>query len=289
MDAVLKWPVPMKNLKEVQSFLGLLGYYRKFIPHFSHTAKPLHSFAGKDVKFVWTNDHSDAVQKLKVAITSPQCLAIFDRDLETTLTTDACDYALGAVLSQKHTAGERPVAFISRLLVDAELNYNMWEKELLAVVWAIKEFRPYLTAHHFTLLTDNKPSMHILKSTNLKLSTTASNRIIRWMLALQSYSFTPLHKDGKSNVVADALSRFPVVHNLVPDTMQSALFCQNHVITFPHINLTSDFIDAYKRNDTLHKLYVSLLANTIHPRFTLHNQIIVTRETPYRVYLPDDA
>ena len=189
MDAVLKWPVPMKNLKEVQSFLGLLGYYRKFIPHFSHTAKPLHSFARKDVKFVWTNDHSDAVQKLKVAITSPQCLAIFDRDLETTLTTDACDYALGAVLSQKHTAGERPVAFISRLLVDAELNYSMWEKELLAVVWAIKEFRPYLTAHHFTLLTDNKPSMHILKSTNLKLSTTASNRIIRWMIALQSYSF----------------------------------------------------------------------------------------------------
>ena len=68
----------MKNLKEVQSFLGLLGYYRKFIPHFSHLAKPLHAFARKDKKFIWEPEHTDAINKLKHAITDPQCLALFD-------------------------------------------------------------------------------------------------------------------------------------------------------------------------------------------------------------------
>ena len=130
MDAVRNWRTPMKNLREVQSFLGLVGYYRKFVKHFSHLARPLHAFAKKDMKFVWTDEHTRAVESLKNAITDPQCLAIFDPQRETLLTTDACDYALGAVLSQKYETGDRPVAFISKMLVDAQLNYSMWEKEL---------------------------------------------------------------------------------------------------------------------------------------------------------------
>ena len=210
MDAVLKWPTPMKNLKEVQSFLGLLSYYYKFIPYFSYIAQPLHAFTRKDVKFVWNTEHTKAIDELKKAITSPQCLAIFDHDRKTTLTTDACDYAVGAVLSQKYDAGDRPIAFTSKLFASAQLNYSMWEKELLAIVWAVKELRPYLRATSFDLVTDNKPSAYILKSTNFKMSTTASNRVMRWLIELQTYLYNVIYKNGVTNVVADALSRFVI-------------------------------------------------------------------------------
>ena len=113
MKAVTDWPVPFKNLHEVQSFLGLVGYYRKFIPHFSHTARHLYDLTRKNVEFKWTDKHTEAVDHLKKAVTSPDCLAIFDSALPTVLMTDACDYALGAVLMQKYPHGERPIAFIS--------------------------------------------------------------------------------------------------------------------------------------------------------------------------------
>ena len=288
MDAVLHWRTPMKSLREVQSFLGLIGYYRKFVKHFSHIARPLHALAKKDTKFIWTDEHTKAVETLKAAIADPQCLAIFDPKRETLLTTDACDYAVGAVLSQKHEHGERPVAFISKMLVDAQLNYSMWEKELLAVVWAVKEFRPYLRNHRFTLLCDNKPSVQMLTSKNLKLSTTASNRVIRWIITLQSYDYQILHHPGKSNVVADALSRFPIRSDIAPNDVETAVHCATHIVSIPHTNLTEDFHRAYKKSPPIQSLFDALKNHSYHSRYTLYRDLIVTRETPPRVYLPDD-
>ena len=217
MKAVTEWPVPFRNVTEVQSFLGLIGYYRKFIPRFSHIARHLHELTRKDVEFKWLEQHTQAVEALKRAIVAPDCLAIFDSALTTILTTDACDYALGAALSQKHPQGDRPVAFISRILNPTEQRYSMWEKELFAIVWAIKHFRPYLLNHIFTVKSDNKPSTQMIMNSSLKLSTSATNRVIRWILSLQTYSFTVEHQPGTSNVVADALSRFPLHINAIPD------------------------------------------------------------------------
>ena len=226
MKAVTAWPVPFRNVTEVQSFLGLIGYYRKFIPRFSHIARHLHELTRKDIEFKWENQHTQAVEALKRAIVAPDCLAIFDSALTTILTTDACDYALGAALSQKHPQGDRPVAFISRILNTTERRYSMWEKELFAIVWAIKHFRPYLLNHSFTVKSDNKPSTQMITNSSLKLSTSATNRIIRWILSLQTYSFTVEHQPGTSNVVADALSRFPLHVNAMPDDHINAEFCQ---------------------------------------------------------------
>ena len=229
MKAVQEWPVPFKNLTEVQSFLGLVGYYRKFIPHFSHIAKPLHEFSHKNKAFIWESKHTEAVDKLKNAVLSPDCLAIFDPDRETILTTDACEYALGATLNQVYDQGERPIAFISKILIAAEKNYAMWEKELFAVIWAIKYFRPYLTGHQFHIRSDNKPTTQLLSNLSIKLTTTTSNRVARWINMLQTFRYTIKHHPGKSNVVADALSRFPLIANL-SDSNMSIIPKDTHVI-----------------------------------------------------------
>ena len=286
MKAVKEWQTPFKNLTEVQSFLGLVGYYRKFIKHFSHKARALHEFSHKDIPFKWEDRHTTAVNQLKESILSPDCLAIFDPKLPIYLTTDACDYALGAVLSQTHPLGERPVAFISKTLNTTEMKYSMWEKELYAVVWSVKYFRPYLLPYEFTILSDNKPATQLLANTTLKLTTSGTNRVIRWLLALQPYTFTPAHRDGKSNVVADALSRYPQHTNIIPHDHQNALYCQS--ISTPVSLFHDQFLQAYRNNEYAMTAYTQLLAGNYHSRYQLQNNLIVTRETPYRIFLPDD-
>ena len=289
MKAVKEWPTPFKNVTEVQSFLGLVGYYRKFIPHFSHMARHLHELTRKDITFKWETKHTQAVDKLKQAITSPDCLAIFDSSFDTILTTDACDYALGAVLAQKHPSGERPIAFVSRALTTTEQKYSMWEKELFAIVWAIKYFRPYLLNHEFVVKSDNKPSTQLLNNSSMKLSTSATNRVIRWILSLQGYSYKIEHQPGKSNVVADALSRFPVCMNVLPEDENIAQFCQVQSLPHKDTQLRTLFHEAYKANPRYAEALRILQDGEYHPRFALHEDLIVSRETPFRIFVPDDT
>ena len=158
------------------------------------------------------------------------------------------------------------------------------EKELLAVVWAVKELRPYLRNKHFTLFSDNMPSINLLTCKNLKVSTTASNRIIRWLITLQSFNFTPIYRDGKSNVVADALSRFPIYNNVAPSTTEAAIFCHRTCISQPTTTLQPEFETAYIKNPAATTLLEQLKDQTsFHPRFTLVNDLILTRETPPRI------
>ena len=288
METVRDWPTPFKNLTEVQSFLGLIGYYRKFIKHFSHKAKPLHEFSHKDTPFVWTAKHTEAVTQLKNAILSPECLAIFDPYKTTFLSTDACDYALGAVLSQKYDNGERPIAFISKILTNTEYNYSMWEKELYAVIWSIKYFRPYLLHLPFHIRSDNKPSIQLLSNCKLKLSTSASNRVMRWIITLQAHQYKAIHIPGTTNIVADAISRFPHIAQPCPDDQECALYCQTQILSKPVSMFYKRFHEVYQTNEYTKTAYDILREGQYHPRYQLQNDLIVTRETPYRIYLPDD-
>ena len=237
MKAVTEWPVPFRNVTEVQSFLGLVGYYCKFIPHFSHLERHLNALTHKNVDFKWTDEHTNAVKSLKNAIVSPDCLVIFDSSLLTTLITDACDYALGAVLMQKHPQGDRPIAFISRTLTVTESKYSTWEKDLFTIVWAIKYFRPYLLTHQFVVKSDNKPSTQLLTNSAMKLSTSATNRVIRWILSIQGYNFTVQHQPGKTNMVADTLSRFAAHINVILEGHEVAQFCQTRTTPQPQTHL----------------------------------------------------
>ncbi|XP_070203545.1 uncharacterized protein [Littorina saxatilis] len=194
---------PPKTKKELRAFLGLAGYYRKFVPNFAGIGTPLTDATkkGHPDKLVWTQEMQSAFQSLKDVLTSKPVMLLPDNDKPFVLRTDASDYAIGAVLMQDNGKGLQPVAYASRKLNKAERNYATIEKECLAAVWAVKKYEPYLYAVHFTLETDHQPLQYLRKSK------TENGRLMRWAIQLQQYSFTVKVIKGVDNVGADYMSR----------------------------------------------------------------------------------
>lgn len=141
-----------KNLTEVKSFLGLGGYYRKFIKHFSTIAKPLTNLTKDDQPFNWSPECEKSFRTIQDRLCTATVLKYPDFQEESVLTTDASNVGLGAILSQKG----HPVCYISRTLNKPELNYTTSEKELLAIVWAVRRQRQYLLGKKFKVETDHK-------------------------------------------------------------------------------------------------------------------------------------
>ncbi len=207
VNAVKEWPMP-SNVSELRSFLGLTSYYRKFIKSFSTIAAPLTMLLHKDQPYKWNEAQQLAFDELKRQLTSAPILLLPDPTKPFTVTTDASDIAIGAVLSQDQGRGDQPVAYESRKLSPAEQNYPVHEKELLAIVHAIKLWRTYLEGQKFTVITDHASLEYIKTQANL------SRRQARWLEVLQSNDFEVRYRPGKTNVVADALSRQPHLANI---------------------------------------------------------------------------
>ncbi|CAK1577892.1 unnamed protein product [Parnassius mnemosyne] len=205
ISAVQKYPIP-KNPKEIKQFLGLLCYNRKFIPDFARITKPLTQCLKKGKKVTIDNNYANAFEKCKSLLTNDPILQYPDFTKEFNLTTDASNFAIGAVLSQGPIGSDKPVCYASRTLNESEINYSTIEKELLAIVWATKYFRPYLFGRKFKILTDHKPLQWMM---NLK---EPNSHLTRWRLRLSEYDFTVIYKKGKINTNADALSRIEI-HN----------------------------------------------------------------------------
>jgi hypothetical protein len=189
--------------KELRAFLGLAGYYRKFVPKFAEVAAPLTDMtkAKQPDKLSWTDEASHAFEELKRRLVSKPIVKLPDDDLQYTVRTDASDKAVGAVLMQDHGQGLQPVVYASRKLSSAETNYATIEKECLAAVWAIKKFEPYLFGRRFVLQTDHQPLRY------LQRSRTENGRLMRWALQLQQHDFQVQVIKGVDNVGADYLSR----------------------------------------------------------------------------------
>ncbi|CAM4476055.1 unnamed protein product [Lepidochelys olivacea] len=203
VDAIQKWPVP-KSKKQVQSFLGLAGYYRRFVPHYSQIAAPLTDLTKKKQPNAvqWTRKCQKAFNKLKATLMSDPVLRAPDFDKPFLVTTDASERGVGAVLMQKGPDQEfHPVVFLSKKLSERESNWSVTEKECYAIVYALEKLRPYVWGRRFHLQTDHAALkwLHTVKETNKKL--------LRWSLALQDFDFDIQHISGASNKVADALSR----------------------------------------------------------------------------------
>ena len=175
INAIAKFPAP-KNQKDIKVFLGLIGYYRRFIKDFAKMAKPLTLLLKKDMPFEWTSEQAKSFDAFRQILTTRPILQYPDFSQEFILTTDASNYAIGSVLSQGLIGKDLPIAYASRTLNKSEQNYSTTEKELLAIVWSVKHFRPYLYGRGFTIVTDHKPLTWLFNCKD------PGTRLIRWRL-----------------------------------------------------------------------------------------------------------
>ena len=199
---VTKWPTPT-SVQEVQQFLGLASYYRRFVRNFAEIAKPLHRLTERGRKFFWTLECETAFATLKNRLSSAPILSFPDFSKPFLLDTDASQEGIGAVLSQISDGNEQVIAYASRTLSKAERKYSVTRKELLAVVTFTNHFRPYLLGRNFALRTDHSSLtwLHNFKE--------PEGQLARWIEKLQEYNFTILHRQGRQHQNADALSRRP--------------------------------------------------------------------------------
>ena len=157
MKAIKAVPKP-RNITELRSFLGIINYYHKFLPDLSGRLQPLYKLLCKKSRWVWGQEQDRAFSKAKEALQQDSLLVHFDPSKPLILACDASPYGVGAVLS--HTMGdgtERPIAYASRTLTDAEKRYSQIEKEGLAIVFGVKKFHSYLFGRSFTIESDHQP------------------------------------------------------------------------------------------------------------------------------------
>ena len=235
---VANWPLPQTS-REVQQFLGLASYYRRFIKDFAKITKPLHRLTERTSTFKWSQECTQSFEELRARLVSSPVLVFPDYRKPFILDTDASDSGIGAVLSQVQDDGmERVVAYASRLLSKPERRYCVTRKELLAVVTFVQHFRSYLLGSHFTLRTDHGSLTWLW---NFK---EPQGQLARWLEKLQEFDFTIIHRPGKKHSNADALSRLPCQQcgrnghqDVVEPTQDHTLLCTVRVMGQPDVNL----------------------------------------------------
>jgi hypothetical protein len=203
IDAVLRFPTP-KTVTNVRSFLGLTGYYRKYIRAYSRMAGPLFELTKKDVMFVWDQNCQRAFDDMKRALMGAPILVRPDFKGSFCLDVDWSTKGVSAILSQKEGRFERVIAYASKALTVAQRKFHPMEGECYALIWGILHFRQYLHRTHFTLRTDHKPLEWLATVLD------AHGKRGRWIDMLQDFSFKIVHRPGMRHANANALSRNPV-------------------------------------------------------------------------------
>ena len=203
VQGVIEWPVP-KSVKDVQKFLGLANYYRQFVKDFAKIARPLHEMTRKENKWSWGEKQQKAFEKLKERFTTEPVLVTPDLDKEIRVEADVSDFAAEGVLSMKcEDERWRPVVYISKSLNEAERNYEIHDKEMLAIIWCLEAWRYFLEGAKdwFEIWMDHKNLEYFMKVQKL------NQRQARWSLYLLRFDFALKHVAGKSMGRADSLSR----------------------------------------------------------------------------------
>lgn len=195
IESMVNWPKP-SNIKSLRGFLGLTGYYRKFVKGYEMISKPLTRLLKKDT-FVWNEEATKAFEALKRAMTTTPVLVLPDFTKTFIVETDASGFGMGAVLMQ----GGRPIAYLSKAFGPKNMGLSIYEKEFMAMLLAINKWKHYLQGNHFIIKSDQLSLKHLLDQ---KLSTTLQQK---WISKLLGFDYEVLYKKGIENKVADALSR----------------------------------------------------------------------------------
>ncbi|WVZ84898.1 hypothetical protein U9M48_031868 [Paspalum notatum var. saurae] len=196
IKAVREWKPP-QNVSQVQSFLGLAGFYRRFVKGFSAIATPINELTKKDVPFKWGEAEEKAFEELKKKLTTAPLLALPDFGKTFEIECDASGVGIGGVLMQEG----RPIAYFSEKLSGPTLNYSIYDKELYALVRSLDTWQHYLLPNEFVIHSDHESLKHL--KDQLKLN----KRHAKWSEFIESFPYIFKYKKGKDNVVADALSR----------------------------------------------------------------------------------
>ncbi len=208
-DTVAQFPVPT-TIKEVQAFLGLTGYYRRFIQNYAKIAEPLlkllriKSDTPSRAPFPWNADCTSAFQTLKQRLTSSPIMQTPDFSYSFILELDACEYGIGCVLTQEYDNKKYVIAYASRTLSSAERRYSSVEREALAIVWATKHFRHYIEGGPVIVRSDCKALEW------LKTARDPTGRLARWAMKLSPYNIVIQHRPGTKNPNGDFMSRYPL-------------------------------------------------------------------------------
>lgn len=293
--AIQKYPIP-KTQKEIKSFLGLTGYYRRFIKNYSEIIKPLTLLLKKNANFNFDEKCIESFNKCKELLTNAPILSYPNFDEEFILTTDASNFAIGAVLAQGKLGEEKPIAYGSRTLNGAETRYSTIEKELLSIVHFVKHFRPYLFGRKFKIVCDHKPLIWVFSIKD------PGSRLARWRLKLEEYEYEIIHKPGKYNKNADALSRIKINpleplsdsdsdgSNLIDDFNNKFYDFlekrkQSSLIDFNKIKQTNDNLIFAPHNNII--LFVPINENPETPHLQLIKRDIITDPEQQRLNLND--
>lgn len=193
------------NKKQLQAFLGVVNYYRRFVKNFAQTAEPLYALLKKDARFRWGDRQANAVEELKEKLTRSPIVKFPDFQKEFHIHTDASTGGIGAVLMQEHDGILHPIEYVSRALNDAQKAYATTKLEALALVWALEQFRTIILHYPVHVYTDHKPLIGVMSTA------TKDACITRWTLNTLEYQIKLHYLPGKENLFADALSRLAQV------------------------------------------------------------------------------
>lgn len=253
--AIQEWETP-GTVKDLQSFLGFANFYRRFIQGYSKITAPLTELTKKEQKYQWTPAAQEAFNELKRQFTTAPILATFDPEKKIIVETDASDRAIGACISQPDEQGRyHPIAFHSRKFTGPELNYDIHDKELLAIIEAFKSWKVYLMgpAHTVEVYTDHKNLLYFTTTKDL------NRRQVRWSEFMSQFDYIISYRQGKDNVKADALSRQAKYFQGKEDVSHAMFnigdkgFTHNHMEAAPMIRITSDLNqrikDAYQNDE----------------------------------------
>ncbi len=220
IQAILQLDAPT-NRTQVRALCGSITFYRDMFPRRAHILAPITRLQSKDVPFEWTPDCQSALEQIKAVIAEGTLLAYPDPNHPFNIYTDASDFQLGAVIMQHN----KPVAFYSRKLTPTQRKYTTIEKELLSVVETLKEFRSFLLGAPITIYTDHANLVHTVEHAN--------DRILRWRLFIEDFHPTFVHLPGKTNTIADGLSRAPIVPWVKQETPSLTSFLAECLLFYP--------------------------------------------------------